>query len=242
MPNNDGNPIKRTEQEIANKGFDETLQTPAVAIHGTSNGADVNRLKVAADGSIAVTGSSGTAAFADSGGTDRKGLVDGDRHLQVDVVSSLDSSSDSVAADGNVASGDTDAGKPVKVGGKYNATKPTFDSGDRGDFQIDQRGNLYTQEASKHDLLAYAEQLTSSASITPTSGKKLQIVWVQVVADPDGTAGNLVTIGFNGSSALYKVYALGRSALFTGATNQVLDITLENSQPVTVNIQYREIT
>lgn len=30
----------------------------------------------------------GVAAFADSGGTDRKGLVDGDRHVQVDVLSS----------------------------------------------------------------------------------------------------------------------------------------------------------
>lgn len=30
----------------------------------------------------------GVAAFADSGGTDRKGLVDGDRHVQVDVLTS----------------------------------------------------------------------------------------------------------------------------------------------------------
>jgi cephalosporin hydroxylase len=32
-------------------------------------------------------GGSGSAAFADSGNTDRKGLVDGDRHVQVDVLS-----------------------------------------------------------------------------------------------------------------------------------------------------------
>lgn len=97
-------------------------------------------------------------------------------------------------------------------------------------------------EATKNNLLPYAQQLTASASITPTAGKKIQVVWVQVIPDPDGTEGNLVTIGFNAGDTLYKVYALGRSAVFLGATNQVLGITLENSQPVTVNIQYREVT
>lgn len=41
---------------------------------------------------------------------------------------------------GNVASGATDSGNPVKVGGKYNATLPTFADGQRGDVQIDAKG------------------------------------------------------------------------------------------------------
>ena len=51
--------------------------------------------------------------------------------------------SDSVpAVSGNVASGATDSGNPVKVGGKYNATQPTLTDGQRGDVQLDSRGNL----------------------------------------------------------------------------------------------------
>lgn len=36
-----------------------------------------------------------------------------------------------------VASGAADSGNPIKVGGKYNSTLPTFTDGQRGDFQID---------------------------------------------------------------------------------------------------------
>lgn len=40
-------------------------------------------------------------------------------------------------------SGNPDTGRaPVKVGGRYNATRPTLDDGDRGDVQLDTRGNL----------------------------------------------------------------------------------------------------
>jgi hypothetical protein len=42
---------------------------------------------------------------------------------------------------GNVASGATDSGNPVKVGGKYNSTFPTFTDGQRGDLQIGSRGS-----------------------------------------------------------------------------------------------------
>lgn len=50
-------------------------------------------------------------------------------------------------SNGNVASGATDSGNPVKVGGKYNSTAPTFTDGQRGDLQIDANGNLKTSMA-----------------------------------------------------------------------------------------------
>ncbi len=43
---------------------------------------------------------------------------------------------------GNAASGAADSGNPVKAGGKYNAAKPVFVDGNRGDLQIDTRGSL----------------------------------------------------------------------------------------------------
>jgi hypothetical protein len=48
---------------------------------------------------------------------------------------------------GNVASGATDSGNPVKVGGKYNVTLPTFTDGQRADLQVGNRGALITNIA-----------------------------------------------------------------------------------------------
>lgn len=48
----------------------------------------------------------------------------------------------SVETQGTKASGTADAGRPVKVGGKYNATPPTFTDGDRADLQVDVNGQV----------------------------------------------------------------------------------------------------
>lgn len=45
---------------------------------------------------------------------------------------------------GNVASGTTDAGNPVKIGGVFNSAAPTLATGQRGDAQLDANGNLKT--------------------------------------------------------------------------------------------------
>lgn len=45
-----------------------------------------------------------------------------------------------VYVQGSVASGATDAGNPVKVGGKYNSTRPTYTNGQRGDVQLSAKG------------------------------------------------------------------------------------------------------
>jgi len=43
---------------------------------------------------------------------------------------------------GDVASGATDSGNPVKVGGVYNTTLPTFTNGQRANFQVGTAGSL----------------------------------------------------------------------------------------------------
>ena len=45
---------------------------------------------------------------------------------------------------GQVASGATDAGNPVKVGGVYNSSLPTLTNGQRGDVQLDASGRQLT--------------------------------------------------------------------------------------------------
>lgn len=47
----------------------------------------------------------------------------------------------STVTGGGVASGATDSGNPIKIGAPYNSTLPTFTTGQRGDLQIDSRGN-----------------------------------------------------------------------------------------------------
>lgn len=46
------------------------------------------------------------------------------------------------AVGGLTAAGASDAGNPVKVGGKYNSTKPTYTDGNRGDAQMSASGAL----------------------------------------------------------------------------------------------------
>jgi hypothetical protein len=103
-------------------------------------------------------------------------------------------------------------------------------------------GELETQPISsvfRVGLSAYAEELVADAQITPSSGKKIMLTWVQIIPAPDNTVDNLVTIKFNGASSnIYKTYVIGREAVFIGNTNQALDIDLENSEKVTVNIHY----
>lgn len=57
------------------------------------------------------------------------------------------SGSSSTEIQGNIAAGATDSGKPVKVGGVYNSTPPTYTNGQRGDAQLDSQGRLITSPA-----------------------------------------------------------------------------------------------
>jgi hypothetical protein len=54
--------------------------------------------------------------------------------------------SGSTTVTGNVASGTTDSGNPISVAGVYNATAPTFTSGDRAVLQTDINGNLLVND------------------------------------------------------------------------------------------------
>lgn len=45
---------------------------------------------------------------------------------------------------GNTAAATTDTGNPVKIGGKYSASPPTYTDGQRGDARIDKTGVLFT--------------------------------------------------------------------------------------------------
>jgi hypothetical protein len=61
----------------------------------------------------------------------------------------------SQAVGGDTASAATDAGNPVKVGGKFNSTLPTFTNGQRGDLQIISKGSLLTAPTDVNGTLLF---------------------------------------------------------------------------------------
>lgn len=65
---------------------------------------------------------------------------------------------------GNTASAATDSGNPVKVGGKYNSTLPTFTDGQRADVQLDSRGRVL---AGTVNLLTGADGFSNAALAAP---------------------------------------------------------------------------
>lgn len=79
---------------------------------------------------------------------------------------------------GDVASGDPDSGNPVKVGGVYNSTQPTFTTGDRGDLQLGSRGSLRVEifspsGANATAVLSAADALANSIGLTTTTQNEL---------------------------------------------------------------------
>ena len=56
-----------------------------------------------------------------------------------------------VNSQGNIAADSADSGNPVKVGGKYNATPPTLDDGDRGDLELDVNSNAKVTQGTQAD-------------------------------------------------------------------------------------------
>lgn len=97
-----------------------------------------------ADQSVNVTQVSGLAIDVGAGtigtGTIRVVIASDSSH----PVTSPTASNFNAQVVGSVASGSTDSGNPVKVGGVYNVTAPTLSNGQRADLQVDAYGNLFT--------------------------------------------------------------------------------------------------
>lgn len=73
---------------------------------------------------------------------------------------------------GNVASGASDSGNPVKVGGKYNSSAPTLTDGQRGDLQLDVNGNLKVNLAVKLDSTNDSVSAATADGANVTLGAK----------------------------------------------------------------------
>lgn len=111
---------------------------------GGSDGTNYRHFSVNSQGQVFVNGPNTTGVTSSSisglmiGGSDGTNY----RHLKTDTSGQLIISPTNLIMTGNIASGATDSGNPVKVGGIYNSTLPTFTTGQRGDLQVNNRGSL----------------------------------------------------------------------------------------------------
>lgn len=108
------------------------------ATRPTFTDGQVSDLQSDARGNLAVSLFNGVLqASIDANGNLRTQIANGANIATVDASGNL-----SAFALGNVASGAADSGNPLKMGARYNAARPTFADGNRGDLQIGTRGSL----------------------------------------------------------------------------------------------------
>lgn len=69
---------------------------------------------------------------------------------------------------GNLGAGVADAGNPVKVGGKYSTTPPTYTDGQRGDLQIGTRGSLRVELFNAGNTQGFVGYATNVDGVTTT--------------------------------------------------------------------------
>lgn len=87
----------------------------------------------------------------------------------------------------------------------------------------------------------YAQVLTATTTLTPTAGKAIKLVKMQVLQNPDNSSANQVTLGFVSTGNFFTGWVGSDNAEVTGATNEVLNITLGNAQQVSVLLRFKEI-
>lgn len=145
---------------------------------------------------------------------------------------------------GNVASAATDSGNPVKVGGKYNLTIPTFTDGQRADLQVDSRGYLRTGIFDSGSAGSLAAGVN-----TPAVGRSAGVAGVYSLAfpmliNPAGTADPL-----RGTSALTVLASGARTTTQTqpDATNYnhrgirvIIDVTSPGTGSITLTVQGKD--
>jgi len=172
----------------------------------TSGTVSVNTPGTITSGSIAITAGTigagtintlGTitnlanGTIQNSGTTTGVGTVSG-----IGVVTNITQGSITVTTGtivGNVASGTTDSGNPVKVGGKYNLTLPTLVDGYRGDLQQDGNGLLKTREGygpgyedNVNAVAGILQKPVSSSTYTPSEHTNFGAVTGTVVKTSAG--------------------------------------------------------
>lgn len=92
-------------------------------------------------------------------------------------------------------------------------------------------------------LRAAAAYITSGSHtlITPPSGQKLRVLWVQALPSSDNNNANEIIVKFAGESdtiAMYRSYAISHWEPFEGAVDQALVVVTETAEKISVTVHY----
>lgn len=147
-----------------------------------------------------------------------------------------------IYANGNVASGATDAGNPVKVGGRYNTAAPTLTNGQRGDLQLDVNGQLKNIDSASVAALntanTYLSTIATNSGDTnpatvvltaPTTGgctpfhgtSAASTNSTAVKAAAAGTLCSLQLVNTTGTIYFFRMYDLAAAPTCSSATGAV---------------------
>lgn len=158
---------------------------------------------------------------------------------------------------GAVADNAADSGNPLKVGGVYNSSQPTLDSGDRGNLQLDVNGNLRTVlqstisgEDVNNDVMKVEQQMsivrvTADTQVKGTSGFVHTVTFAcPAVTTP--TAG-VITIydsaAESGTAILTMYFAAAYFLPFTvtlnGTCNTGIYVGYATVNNISVTVSYR---
>lgn len=120
---------------------------------------------------------------------------------------------------GNVASGATDSGNPVKVGGVYNSTLPTLTNGKRGDLQVGTRGALNVQ------IMGPDSTTTVGTTAVNADGQSVAANGLRVASWPQHFNGSTNDREFTcPSSAVINVAAAATTQLIALASSQIIRV------------------
>lgn len=99
---------------------------------------------------------------------------------------------------GNIAGAGTDAGNPVKIGGIYNTTKPTYTNGQRSDGQANVNGALDIDEVAsaqyEDNTTGVAAVAIKPLSVSTYSWTRFQNLQANATLNVKSTAGNVFSL------------------------------------------------
>lgn len=105
-------------------------------------------------------------------------------------------------------------------------------------------GELETQptvDKNKQGVLYYAEVLTGSTVLSPSAGKAIKLVKMQVLQNPDNETANRVTLSFASTGDFFTGWVGSDSSEVIGDVNEDLTITLATTAQVSIMLRYKEI-
>lgn len=143
----------------------------------------------------------------------------------VDFINTVTPSGTSTTVTGNVASGATDSGNPVKVGGVYNTSAPTLTNGQRGDAQMDSAANLKVYSAGllagedlTNNVLGTVPKVPIASTYSPSSYQSAVSGSLVVSANIKNTAAQLLGIhAANGNAGTRYLWITNATSAPAGA-------------------------